>query len=126
MPRYDYRCRDCERGFTLTYESIAAMEAATPTCPHCGSTALNELIRRVRVMTSEEQRLEKLADPARLGALEDEDPREMGRLLREMANETGEDPGEEFNEVIDRLEAGESPESIEQSMDMSSLDAFDD
>jgi len=28
----------------------------------------------------------------------------------------GEDMGEEFNEVVDRLEKGESPESIEGSM----------
>ncbi len=33
-----------------------------------------------------------------------------------MGSEMGEDLGSEFNEVVDRLEAGENPESIEESM----------
>ena len=33
-----------------------------------------------------------------------------------MSQEMGEDLGDEFKEVVDRLEAGEDPESIEQSM----------
>jgi len=33
-----------------------------------------------------------------------------------MSNETGEDLGDEFTEVVDRLEAGENPEDIESSM----------
>jgi hypothetical protein len=40
----------------------------------------------------------------------------MARFMREMATETGEDMGPEFHEMVDRLEAGESPESIDQSM----------
>ena len=36
--------------------------------------------------------------------------------MRQMGQEMGEDMGEEFNEVVDRLEKGESPEAIEQSM----------
>jgi len=33
-----------------------------------------------------------------------------------MGSEMGEDLGPEFNEVVDRLESGEDPESIEKSM----------
>jgi hypothetical protein len=33
-----------------------------------------------------------------------------------MSLEMGEDLGDEFGEVVDRLESGESPDSIEQSM----------
>ena len=33
-----------------------------------------------------------------------------------MSAETGEDMGPEFEEVVGRLEAGESPEEIEKSM----------
>ena len=33
-----------------------------------------------------------------------------------LTDKDGEDMGDEFNEVVDRLEKGESPESIEQSM----------
>ena len=40
----------------------------------------------------------------------------MARWMRKMGQEIGEDLGGEFNEVIDRLEAGEDPDSIEQSI----------
>jgi len=116
MPSYDFRCKNCRRMFTLTYGSYAEHEAASPVCPHCQSAELSRLIRRVNVMTGDESRMEKLADPSRLGALDENDPRSMGRMMREMASQAGEDLGGEFHEVVDRLEAGESPDSIEQSM----------
>ena len=40
-----------------------------------------------------------------------------------MSRETGEDLGPEFGEMVDRLEAGESPESIEQSLGMGAGEA---
>jgi hypothetical protein len=36
--------------------------------------------------------------------------------MRKMSKEAGEDLGPEFNEVIDRLESGQSPEEIEKSL----------
>ena len=33
-----------------------------------------------------------------------------------MSNEMGEDMGEYFDEVVERLESGESPDSIEKTM----------
>ena len=36
--------------------------------------------------------------------------------MRSLSREMGEDMGDEFNEVVDRLEKGEAPESIEESM----------
>ncbi|MDX1437643.1 MAG: hypothetical protein R3335_12570, partial [Anaerolineales bacterium] len=56
-----------------------------------------------------------LADPANLEGLDD-DPKALGRMMREMSSEMGEDMGPEFDEVIDRLESGQSPEEIEESM----------
>jgi hypothetical protein len=40
----------------------------------------------------------------------------MGRLIRKMSSEMGEDLGEEFEELVDRLEKGQSPEDIEAAM----------
>lgn len=116
MPRYDFRCKECQKRFTLTYPTIAAFEQAKPTCPHCGSTNLSRVIRRVNILTSEEARLERLTDPERLAGLDEEDPRAMGRLMREMVSEMGEEADPEMHEVIERLEAGEPPEAIEQSL----------
>jgi hypothetical protein len=59
--------------------------------------------------------LENLADPSSLEGLED-DPRALGQMMRKMSKETGEEMGPEFDEVIDRLEAGQSPEDIEKAI----------
>ena len=72
-------------------------------------------IGRIRIARSEESRLESLADPSNLEGLED-DPKALGHMMRQMSKETGEDMGPEFDEVINRLEAGQSPEEIEESI----------
>jgi hypothetical protein len=51
-----------------------------------------------------------------LAGLDEEDPRSLGKFMRNMSSEMGEDLGDEFDEVVGRLESGESPESIEESM----------
>jgi len=50
-----------------------------------------------------------------LDALEN-DPQALGKMMRQMGNEMGEDLPTEFNEVVDRLEAGQSPAEIEASI----------
>ena len=56
-----------------------------------------------------------LASPENLDGL-DENPQALGRMMRQMSSELGEDMGSEFHEVVGRLEAGEAPEQIEKSM----------
>jgi hypothetical protein len=56
-----------------------------------------------------------MADPDSLSGLED-DPQSLGKMMRRMSRELGEDMGPEFDEVIDRLEKGQSPEEIERDL----------
>jgi putative FmdB family regulatory protein len=116
VPAYDFRCKACGHTFTIALDNYAELDRLEPQCPSCGSGKLSRLIRRVTVVTGEETRIERLADPSRLAGLDEDDPRAMGRLMREMASEVGEDLGPEMNEVIGRLEAGEDPEAIEESL----------
>jgi hypothetical protein len=51
-----------------------------------------------------------------LGDLDENDPKSMARWMRKMSAEVGEEMPSEFDEVIDRLESGQSPEEIEESM----------
>lgn len=44
------------------------------------------------------------------------DPQAMGHMMRKMGKEMGEELPPEFDEVVDRLESGQSPEDIESSM----------
>ncbi len=116
MPIYEYRCQRCGKRVSLFARSFAAAGEARPRCPSCQSDELRRLVSRVAVLTSEESRLENLADSDSLGDVDENDPRSVARWMRRMGQETGEDLGDEFSEVVDRLEAGESPEDIESSM----------
>lgn len=116
MPIYEYRCQDCHRRTTILWRSFSQVEAEPPRCARCGSTNLVRLVSRVALLRSEESHLEDLADPSSLASLDENDPRSIARWMRKMSGEMGEDLGPEFEEVIDRLEAGQSPEEIEESM----------
>ena len=114
MPNKEFRCLDCQKKFEI-FLSYAEYGNKPVTCPHCGSRNVNRKIGRIRVAHSEENRLESMADPANLAGLED-DPRSLGRMMKQMSSELGEDMGPEFKEVVGRLESGESPDQIEKSM----------
>lgn len=115
MPIYEYRCQDCRRRVDRFYRSFADIEDS-PSCPHCGGTKLTRLISRVSVVRSEESRMDDLTDPSMFGDLDEDDPKSMARWMRRMSAETGEEMPEEFDEVIDRLDRGQSPEEIEEAM----------
>ena len=114
MPVYQYRCLNCHKRFE-TFMSYQEYGSHPAQCPHCHSNRVTRRIGRIRVARSEESRLESMADPASLYGLED-DPKALGRMMRKMSSEMGEEMGPEFNEVIDRLEKGQSPEEIEATM----------
>ncbi len=116
MPIYEYRCADCRRRVSIWWRTFSDAAQGQATCPRCGGVRLSRLISRVAVLRSEETRLDDLTDPSAFGDLDENDPRSLGRWMRRMSAEMGEDLGEEFDEVVGRLEAGESPESIEESM----------
>lgn len=115
MPLYDYRCLNCQQKVSVRL-SYAEYDAAKPKCPLCGSDKLKRAIGRVRVAKSEESRMESLADSSGFGDVDENDPKSVAKFMRKMGSEMGEDLGPEFGEVVDRLESGESPESVERSM----------
>jgi putative FmdB family regulatory protein len=127
MPIYEYRCHSCRRKVSILWRSFSEAAAGQPVCPHCGGRDLTRLVSKVAVLRSEESRLDDLADPSTLGDLDENDPKSIARWMRKMSRETGEELGDELNEVVDRLEAGESPEEIEKAMpELGSDDAADD
>lgn len=116
MPIYEYRCLNCKKRVSVFFRSMSAVDHSQARCPVCGGANLTRLVSRVRALRSEEARLESLADDAMMSGLDENDPKSMGRWMRKMAAEAGEEMPPEFDEVVGRLEAGESPESIEKSM----------
>ena len=119
MPIYEYRCQKCRRRFSVFWRTFSQVDTSQVTCKHCGSGKVTRLVSRVRLVHSEESRMEDMADPSNWGDFDENDPKSMGRFMRKMANELGDEAGDlgpEFGEVIDRLESGQDPEQIEKDM----------
>jgi len=112
MPIYEYRCQDCGRKSSILLLRIDP--EFTPPCRHCQSRRMSRLISKVAVFRSEESRLERLADPSRLGDLNEEDPKSVARWMKRMGKEMGEDMGEDFEEMMDEAmeEEGEGEGSM--------------
>jgi len=115
MPTYDYVCLKCRQRFEvfMTYSEYGVKPVR---CLHCGSPQVKRRLPRVRLIRSDEGRMEDMAGGLPdLEGLED-DPRALGRVMRKMGREMGEELPAEFEDVVDRLEAGQSPEEIESAL----------
>lgn len=114
MPTYEYRCKKCKHHFEL-FQSYAEYGQMAVTCPKCGSDNVQRLIGKVRIARTEERRIEEMVDPSQLNGIED-DPKALGRLMRRMGAESGEQIEPEFEEMISQLENGQNLEQIEKDM----------
>ena len=114
MPNYEYYCLECKKRFE-SFFTFAEYKTKTARCTHCSSSNVQRKIGRIRVARSDENYMESLADPGSPDRI-DEDPRALGKMMRQMSSQLGEDMGTEFNEVVSRLEAGQSADSIEADM----------
>ena len=115
MPTYDFICNACEKRFEI-FLTFSEYGKKTVHCAHCNSANVRRRMTKVRIARSDESRMESAADDfSGLEGLED-DPKALGRMMRKMGGEMGEDLPPEFNDVVDRLEAGQSPEEIESAL----------
>ncbi len=96
-------------------------------CTHCESDKVRRRMTKVRIARSDGNRLENMAnDFPGMEGLED-DPKALGQMMRKLGSETGEALPPEFDEVVDRLEAGQSPEEIESALpDLGAGDTSDE
>ncbi len=115
MPTYDFVCNNCKQRFDL-FMTFNEYGKKIVTCAHCGSKDVRRRVTKVRIAKSEESRMDSMADEfSGFEGLED-DPKAMGKMMRKMGKEMGEEVPPEFDEVVDRLEAGQNPDEIESSM----------
>ena len=111
MPIYEYRCDDCGR--ISEFLVIKSDEIFTPQCKRCKSKKMSRVLSRVRVVRSEESRMEGLADPSKWGDLDEKDPKSMAKWMKKMGKEFGEDLGEDVDGMVDEAmeaEMGAKPE----------------
>jgi hypothetical protein len=72
---------------------------------------------RFATVKSEEARLDSLADPASVGDLDEDDPASVGRFMKKMGQEFGDDLGDDFEAAVDEAraegDAGDGAESTD-------------
>jgi len=75
---------------------------------------MSRVLSRVRVVRSEESRMENLADPAKWGGLDEKDPKSMATWMKRMGKELGEDAGEDVDQMVEEaMEQEMAPKSEE-------------
>jgi putative FmdB family regulatory protein len=99
MPIYEYRCNGCGRLFAFLYG--VSRDSRDPACPACQGKDLARLISRVARVRSEEAMLESLADPTRIGDVDD--PRNLAKWAKQMGSALGDEAGEDFGDVVDEM-----------------------
>jgi hypothetical protein len=62
---------------------------------------MSRVLSRVRVIRSEENRMESLADPSKWGDLDEKDPKNMAKWMKRMGKEMGEDLGDDVDQMVD-------------------------
>lgn len=128
MPIYEYQCEKCRKVSNFLVRDVAKHKA--PACPKCGHPGMSRLFSRFAAPSS---RLKSppgesgepgpkggppgdMPDLSALEGLDENDPRSMGRAMRQIAAESGEAMPPEMDEMCRRLESGEDPEKIEEEM----------
>jgi len=108
MPIYEYRCKKC--GKKTEFITFRVSEPVAADCRHCGSDLMEKVPSRVRVRLSEETRMERLADPALMGGMDENDPRSMAKWMKKIGHEMGEDMGEDVDAMVEEaMESGSGP-----------------
>ena len=126
MPTYDFICNACAQRFDV-FMTFSEYGHKPILCTQCGSEDVRRRMTKVRIARSDDSRLESMAnDFPGMEGLED-DPKALGQVMRKLSRETGERLPPEFNEVVDRLESGQSPGEIESALpDLGIEDSNDD
>jgi putative FmdB family regulatory protein len=104
MPLYEFLCLDCKKRSTVLVLSLT--NQAPVACSHCASARVERILSRFASPKSEEARLEALADPSKLGGLDENDPQSMARFMKSMGEEMGEDVGDDLSEAMESDETG--------------------
>src|SRR5512136_1822283 len=99
MPIYEYQCNDC--GKISEFLLVKTDETFIPQCKRCKSKKMSRVLSKVRVIRSEESRMESLADPSKWRDLDEGDPKSMAKMMKRLGKEFGEELGEDADRMVD-------------------------
>lgn len=134
MPIYEYYCPDNHTVYQFYAKSLAQGQTV-PRCPDNPSYRMRKMVSGFAITKGGKSDEPPPADPAQAGedgedarmeaamaAMEGEfanvdenDPKAMGRMMRRMAELTGEKLDGEMEEVVRKLEEGADPDSLEDA-----------
>ncbi len=128
MPIYEFFCKDCNTVFNFFSSRINTDKQ--PDCPKCGRKKLEKMMSTFAIVGKakeqgddplaglDETRMEQAFEGLMREAenINEEDPRQMATLMRKFSDKTGISLGEQMEEALSRMEAGEDPDQIEQEM----------
>jgi putative FmdB family regulatory protein len=128
MPIYEFFCKDCNTIFNFFSSRINTHKR--PDCPRCGRKRLEKMMSSFAVIGKakeegedpltglDESKMERAFEGLMRDAehLNEDDPRQMATLMRKFSDKTGISLGEQMEEAIARMEAGEDPDQIERDM----------
>jgi len=133
MPIHEFYCPDCYR----IYNFLARRPNVTrrPSCPRCSRPKLERKISKFAIskgLTASSEDPNGMELPAGLDEakmervlvemageaenINEDDPRQMARMMRKLYDGTGLPLGEGMEEAMRRMEAGEDPDAIEAEM----------
>jgi putative FmdB family regulatory protein len=132
VPIFEYLCPACNRIYSFL--SLAPSAARQPVCPKCGAPGLTRVPSAFAVAGRAKEKPEtprgSQPDEAALSRMESEvmrmadgldekdaeNPRVMARMMRRMAEASGEPMTPTMDEMFRRLEAGEDPDALEEEL----------
>ena len=135
MPIFEYLCTPCNRIFSFL--SLGGGTSRRPVCPRCGATDLARVPSAFAVSRSRPepaataggsgvdsgddpstQRLEHEAMrmASEMNESDAEDPRVVARMMRRLAEASGEPVTATMEEMFRRMESGEDPEALEDEL----------
>ena len=108
MPIYEYICNPCNKRVNLFFRSYDEADRITAVCPDCDNSDLRRLISASSISSGKNSTPQQKISP--------NNPHLLAQKMRSSMRKSGKDYGNEFNEVVHRLEKGENPNSIEKSL----------
>jgi putative FmdB family regulatory protein len=128
MPIYEFYCERCNTIFNFYSRTINTSKK--PTCPRCKEMPLIRFMSSFSIVRKgtedegedslpfDEEKMERAVGMLAHEAehINEDDPRQAAQMMRKLSEMTGLRMGKGMQEALERMEAGEDPEKIEEEI----------